>query len=289
MLELKNGHIRLLIEEPKEGYQGPRFDWTGKINQFWWNDISFCGEEKESGSDQMGRGFYNEFGLSDPIGYDQCKNGEYFPKVGVGLLKKYSNDPYDFFYPYEIRPFEFCIKRSENSVSVQCLNKDFESAIYLEKEIVLTRDGFVINYNLENIGNHLIETSEYVHNFLSIKSEGVSSDLHLQFEGGVHFHSFQNGLNPDGSMDIINNSLIWKGTPENDFFFENISRPHEGINWTLIHKKLKVGITEIVDFKPSKINLWGRSNVVSPEIFKAIQLEPGNAQSWKREFRVLTY
>jgi len=291
MIELARGHIKVLIEEPDEGYRGTRFDWTGKVVQLWWKGIPFCTAElPHDGSDQIGCGFFNEFGMTDTIGYQACRVGGYFSKIGVGWLQKETNAPYDFFHTYRLKPFEFSEVREEDSVTYHCLNKEFDSAFFLEKKITLTEDGFVIDYLLENIGNQTIETSEYVHNFLAPGGNPISSSTKLTFGAKIKEASFIKGLNPDNTLSYAKNTIRWKKQPKADFFFEKIAVPQGNqVNWTLINEKLSLGICESVDFKPSKINLWGRGHVVSPEIFKQIKLLPGDTERWKREFKVVDY
>jgi len=57
----------------------------------------------------------------------------------------------------------------------------------------------------------------------------------------------------------------------------------------LVNEELELGISESVDFQPSKINLWGRAHVVSPEIFKSIKLQPGEIDCWQREYKVVDF
>ncbi|TLX74943.1 hypothetical protein E9993_11155 [Labilibacter sediminis] len=291
MIELVKGNIKLDLEKPAEGYQGVRFDWTGKAVQLWWGDISFVTTENfKSNSLNEGRGFFNEFGITDPVGYNDCKVGDYFPKIGVGLLKKESNKPYDFFHNYINKPFEFSEVRGKDSVVFHCLNKDFDSAFFLEKKFTITEDGFTIDYLLENVGNKVIETTEYTHNFLSLGARKVSPNTKLIFKGEIKEKQFDKGLKANATCMDDSHTIAWHQIPESDFFFEDIAIPQsKKINWTLIDEELKMGICEQVDFKPAKINLWGRGHVVSPEIFKSIKLKPGEQDQWQRQYKIFQF
>lgn len=288
MVELKKGHCKLLIEEPQEGYKGARFDWTGKLVQFWWKGIPFCTTEKSNGSSKkQGRGFFNEFGITDPVGYEVCEVGGHFPKIGVGLLQKVNREAYDFFFSYTILPFEFCEVRGTDFIELSCLNKQFDSAFFLQKKITLTDTGFTIDYLFENIGNFPIVTSEYVHNFLSLGGKGVGSQVNLLFDDEINIPQFEKGLNP-GCVQFKKNSIHWDSIPKHDFFFENITRVKHGKTaWVLTNTDVQLGICEIVNFKPEKINLWGRNHVVSPEVFKSINLLPGESDKWQREYKII--
>ena len=88
---LGNSILRIEIDKPGQNYRGSRFDWTGKITQITFdNKYTFCTEETLDSKlvNIRGRGLYNEFGISQALGYNECKPGEKFSKVGVGLIKK---------------------------------------------------------------------------------------------------------------------------------------------------------------------------------------------------------
>jgi len=291
MIELAKGHIKVLIEEPEEGYSGTRFDKTGKIVQLWWKGIPFCSAEyKHDSSNSIGRGFFNEFGMTDPIGYENCQVGSYFPKIGVGLLQKENNECYDFFHNYKCKPLQFSQLTRQDAIIYDCLNKEANSAFFLEKKITLKEDGFVIDYLLENIGNQSIVTSEYVHNFLSPGKKMIAQNTKLFFGEKVDGEQFKNGLNPDSVLLYHDRTITWNERPKADFFFEEIAASCKNApNWILVNEELELGISESVDFQPSKINLWGRAHVVSPEIFKSIKLQPGETDRWQREYKVVDF
>ncbi|WP_430813393.1 hypothetical protein [Carboxylicivirga sp. RSCT41] len=288
MIELFKEHIKLSIEEPHEGYVGTRFDWTGKILQLRWKNIPLCTTELAgSTSELQGKGFYNEFGITEAIAYDTCSPGEYFPKIGVGMLKKENTEPYDFFHQYDNLPFEFTTEADHQSVTFGCINRHSQSAFYLEKKISITNTGFVIDYQLENRGSIVFKTNEYVHNFLSPGNKPLSGQTQLIIGEAVKATQFNDGLNPGNCLTYDGNQITWQCKPESDFFFEDISKVADsGNKWTLIDNQLKLALSEAVNFKPHKINLWGRAHVVSPELFKHIKLLPGETERWQRVFEI---
>jgi hypothetical protein len=289
MITLRNGSAELSIEEPGTGYCFSRFDWTGKIVHFSCNGFTFGTSEIIGGDIHiMGRGFFNEFGIADPIAYEQTSPGGVFPKPGVGYLEKDTDVPYSFIHPYSINPFEFTVINDKDRLLIQCLNRSGDYPFFLEKEILLTESGFSINYTLENRGKHLMETSEYIHNFLSPGQNPVLEHSQLIFNGEVNAFQFEKGLNPDNAILNYGQVIEWLKIPQSDFFYENISQSGKNETaWTLSNQKYGWEISETVDFIPDKINLWGCSHVVSPEVFKKIQLQAGAIDKWKREFKVV--
>ncbi|MDE5422702.1 hypothetical protein L3073_10835 [Ancylomarina sp. DW003] len=87
---LKNKNLEVHIDLPLENYQLSRFDWTGKIVSVKFKGVDVVGTERLNSDDdnRFGKGFYNEFGIETPVGFDDCEEGDWFPKIGVGLLKK---------------------------------------------------------------------------------------------------------------------------------------------------------------------------------------------------------
>ncbi|WP_462318986.1 hypothetical protein [Marinilabilia sp.] len=288
MIELTRGHIKMNIEKPKEGYIGSRFDWTGKVTQLWWKDIPMCTSEfSGSNSEQQGKGFFNEFGIDQPIGYEDTEIGKFFPKIGVGMLRKEDNQPYDFFHQYECLPFLFSTDINGSTVTFKCINSFEKYAFSLQKTIQLTDNGFIVDYRLENNSRVTFNTSEYVHNFLSPGKRNLTDKIQLTVGEDINNQSFSKGINPNNCLSYVGNQITWKETPDSDFFFEKISKPKkEGFNWKLTDNDLNLSISETVDFKPEKINLWGRAHVVSPELFKTISLKPGETERWRRSYEI---
>ena len=101
---------RLCVEIAPPGseyYNGSRFDWTGFVVQVTLdNTHTFCGPESRDGSGTGGIGLCNEFGIFRPIGFDDARPGDQFPKLGVGLLTQPDGSPYRFYRDYAIEPFD---------------------------------------------------------------------------------------------------------------------------------------------------------------------------------------
>ena len=85
---LKNSKLDLHIDLPGEGYTAPRFDQTGKISSLSFKGILLTTSELPQGNDPItnGRGYYNEFDIDEPSGFQEAQVGEWFHKIGVGLL-----------------------------------------------------------------------------------------------------------------------------------------------------------------------------------------------------------
>lgn len=292
-IQLKNDNLCLELNKPGKVYQGSRFDWTGQIVQITYlGKHTFCTKElkDEKFYKTQGQGLYNEFGIDMPVGYDACRPCDQFPKIGVGLLTKKYDIPYDFFNPYQIDPFQFTYTKTLSNIIFRCQSNSYgDYAFGLEKVIKLDKSSFSISYTLKNTGKKVILTNEYVHNFLSINNRPIDGKYKLFFSFQLYPNRFENYLNPNDVVQFSKSSLTWKSVPKSAFFFSKLNTDYRGsASWLLVQVQDKVAIRESVNFKIQKMNLWGEAHVVSPEIFALIHVRPGKSYSWKRKYEFFT-
>jgi len=287
---LKNKNLEIRIDLPLENYQLSRFDWTGKIVSVKFKGVDVAGTERLNSEDDnsFGKGFYNEFGIETPVGFDECEEGEWFPKIGVGLLKK-EGVSYSFMKAYETQPADFKVKIESNKITIDCQSQSTNGYAYvLKKEIELLGDSFVIRYHLHNTGEKLIATNEYNHNFLAINKDLIGSNYILKFLFKIKPKLFGADVNPEGIVEVGDHKITFNNTPEEQFFFSNLSGG-ENVDaiWELVNTKSKIGIRETGSFKTNKVNLWGWKHVISPELFFDIDLKPGEKTEWSRTYHLL--
>jgi len=286
---LKNKNLEIHIDLPLENYDFSRFDWTGKIVSVKYKDIYVSGIERTDIEDdnKHGKGFYNEFGIEIPIGYDEAKEGEWFPKIGVGLLKK-KGEKYLFSKKYKIRPAEFKVSTAPDKLIISCQSPLVNGYSYvLKKEIELTESGFIIRYFLKNTGEKIIATNEYDHNFLAINKELIGSSYILKFAFPLKPELFDATVNPENKVEVGQREISFNGTPGEQFFFSNLSgNQNVDASWELLNTKNKIGISETGSFKTTKVNLWGWKHVISPELFFDINVKPGEEIEWSRTYNI---
>ncbi len=288
---LKNKDLILQVDLPEEGYTFSRFDWTGKISKVTYKNVDISGREKPDGRDQdlFGRGFYNEFGIDTALGFEETEKGDWFHKIGIGLLKKDSSE-YMFHKMYQIRPAHFKSKGDSGKIVMTCTSEAVNGYSYvLEKEIRLEESGFSINYKLRNTGEKKISTQEYVHNFLAIDKNLIGPEYVLRFPFEIKPQKFGETVNSEGLVEIGSESVKFSDIPNEQFFFSNLSGDEKVMaSWELIHLKSKVGIRETGSFDTQKINLWGWRHVISPELFVNININPGQSNEWSRNYEIFS-
>ncbi len=286
---LKNTNLEIYIDFPLGSYKFSRFDWTGKITAVKFKGIDVSGSEKLNReiNDIYGKGFYNEFGIETPVGFDECEEGEWFPKIGVGLLKK-EGESYSFMKAYETQPADFKVRIESNKVIIECQSQSTNGYAYvLKKEIELLGNSFVIHYHLHNTGEKLIATNEYNHNFLAINKELIGTDYILKFPFQIKPQLFGETVKKEKKVEVGEDEIRFNSTPEEQFFFSNLSGGEcVDASWELINTKSKVGIRETGSFKTSQVNLWGWKHVVSPELFFDVNVKPGQTIEWSRTYNL---
>ena len=287
---LSNKILELEIQKPGECYQNARFDWTGRITQISFKGMTFCTDETLNPEKQniLGRGFYNEFGIDEPVGYSDCAVGDKFPKIGIGLLVRDIPGPYDFYKPYEIEPAEFSFSSDWNSATFISQIKPYRGYGYkLTKRIEIDGGSFTVKYSLQNTGTEPIVTNEYVHNFLSINNNPIDENYVLKLPFRPLKKNFGEFVSPGNVITLGKNFITWKENPSDQFFISNLEQEkYTKTSWTLEHLKEKVGIKEFVNFQILRINLWGSKHVVSPEIFYPINLLPNQIATWERYYQL---
>ncbi|MEL6633365.1 MAG: hypothetical protein AAFQ83_17995 [Bacteroidota bacterium] len=284
---LQNEFLAISLDLPDEGYHFSRFDWTGKITHVRFKGIPMTVPEKqnEPREELFGKGLYNEFGIEAPVGFDEVEVGEWFHKIGVGLLKKDSS-VYAFHHPYETRPASFEFQGNDQHMKIVCTSEVSNGYAYiLNKEIKLEGSSLAISYELKNTGEKAIQTDEYVHNFFGIAGEWMGKDDELSFPFELKAEGFGANVNPEQKVEIGDNDIRFNGTPSEPFFFSNLTGGEKRTAlWTLTNLKHGIKIQESTDFPTDKINLWGTQHVISPELFFKIDLKAGEIVRWTRKY-----
>ena len=280
---LKNERLEVGIANSGTFYKGSRFDWNGFIMQVTLDSIhTFCVPESlESEKGSGGQGFCGEFGLEEAIGYDETCVGDYFPKIGVGLLKKPDLLPYNFFRPYQYIRQSSNIVINNQTASFSTNTPEHNGYAYdYYKTISICENRLKVEYSLHNKGPKKISTTEYCHNFIGIDKKGVDGCYSLKLPCEIVMEAAK------GELYTKNNIFKWPDTVMNEEFYCHVRgyRNSESYSWEIYNDKLGVGVREIDDFPVYKFALWGYRHVISPETFIRIELEQDQTKTWTREY-----
>jgi len=279
--ELTTNRLTVRVAKPGFIYRRTRFDWTAFITDVILDGRhTFCSTESLHPLEGAGGiGLCSEFGIHEPIGYEEAGIGENFPKLGVGLLRKESDESYFFMKDYSLEPFPCEITQLPDGLAFEqspILCRGY--AARLKKTLTIKDNMLHIGYQWENTGVETIRTTEYCHNFVQIDQQPVGSDYDLTFSSPLTFSR------NDGSIWSSNGHLTWNdGIP--GFYASCMDVPRTGpIWWELWNKTAGAGLREELDTPVCRIACWGMQHVVSAEMFKSIDLARGETDSWSRSY-----
>ncbi|HQE93148.1 MAG TPA: hypothetical protein PLH19_16330 [Anaerolineae bacterium] len=291
---LQTDHLVIEIAPAGSVYRGTRFDWTGFITQVTLDGIhTFCvPESRVPGEGTGGVGLCNEFGIEEVIGYDEATPGEAFPKLGIGLLARPDEKPYNFFRPYEIvAPFPIHVTAKATRAKFVVDPVDCRGyAVRLTKVITVKGAELTLAYTLENVGEKPIVTTEYVHNFMGIDGHALGPDYRLRMPYTMTFSAPPEPYTGQVAqmmaiLDVQGSDIRCQATPEHPFYCRPLGFARtDAAQWELLHEPTGVGMREYDDFAPVRVVVWGTTHVISAEVFAAVNVQPGKTQHWTRRY-----
>jgi len=313
---LNSSRLILEIAPPGQAYHGARFDWTGFITQVTLDGVhTFCGQESLQPERQgvVGLGLCNEFGNEKPVGYNDARPGETFPKFGIGLLRRPDASDYSYMRSYElVQPFPVHLDSQPDRLSIVVEPVDCRGYAARLSRTILVKDNWLeIAYRLENTGAQPIDTHEYTHNFVCIDQQRPGPDYVIRLACPVELQNITPALRkllpgrlskiaPVFLVDLLINSMLKKGlkpltiqgqeigfrqAPEAMLYLRAARFGfQEGPQWEIRLRSSGAGLREYDDFVPSRVAVWGDKHVVSAEAFIDLQLQPGESKAWSRRY-----
>jgi hypothetical protein len=294
-ITIHSNQLTVEIAQPGCAYTRTRFDWSGYVTQVTLtaNDgiqHTFCVPESlDPGKGTGGWGLCNEFGNDKPIGYDEIKPGDIFPKLGIGLLKRRDHEKYSCFVNYEIvQPFPIRYDVSKNQVIFTVDPIDCHGySVRLTKILSAQENWLEIVYKLENVGKKSIDTNEYNHNFTGFDFHSIGPEYLMKFPYEVILEDI---AAPPGNFNVVVNgsTFTFPEIPTVPFYFRPLGfKQSNNYQWELTHQPSGLVMREYDDFPPSRVVVWGTTHVVSAEIIMDIHLSTGQEKIWKRSYEFI--
>ena len=301
--QIQNKQLRLKIYLPdvKDGfYRGTRFDWSGVIG-----DLEFAGHHLYkpwfASTDPTVRDFvYKDADIiaapnsamtgpveefQTPIGYDTAKPGDTFLKVGVGILRKADDTPYQFGKHFDlVDGGKWTVKTSKTSVTFQQVLGDAKSDygyVYTKTiRLVGETSSLVIEHRLLNTGKLSIKSKVYDHNFLTIDGLGVGSAYSIQVP-----YKIEPKRLPDAKFARIDGSTAeyiadLQGQDRVQFGLEGFSADPKDYDFRLVNKAAKVQVHMVGDRPLVGASLWSIRDVMAVEPFIDVAADPGKEMQW---------
>jgi hypothetical protein len=308
--EIANGLIRarLYLPDANTGfYRGTRFDWSGVIGRLefaghdyyptWFqrtdpdvHDFIYQGNDIVAGLCTAITGPAEEFVANGKgLGFDEAKAGGTFIKIGVGVLRRPDDRPYD---PYRLYPLQdggqwTVAKRAEAVEFRQQLADSATGYAYdYRKTVSLAADKpqLVIDHGLRNTGKRVIQTSVYNHNFLYLDGQAPGPDVSLT----VPF-KIQTAPAPANSLAEIRDNRIsfskqLTGEESVYLVIQGFGSDPKDYDIRVDNRALGAGVRITGDRPLSRLALWAIRAPVSIEPFIDMRIEPGAEFTWRIQY-----
>ena len=276
---LENDRLVVEIAEPGTVYRRHRFDWTGIVikavldgkHQFISRELPMF--DQCSG----GYGLCSCYDSADLMEYVPTPVGDYYPRVGIGRVKKKQRDPFSIMGEYEIDPARMRWQEKKDSVNFTVEPLECNGyAFLLKKYMYLDGNTLVTEHSLTNTGVKAVMFDEFNHNYMMIDDYAVNGDYVFSVPYPLRAQMIR------GEVKLSRYSL--SVSSYDDFFYLDVSgfegyTPH---TWTVRHLPSGLGYSETLNQPVVKLNIWGCSNNFCPETFTRIRSIPGDTAYWKR-------
>ena len=292
-LELDNGEIlvSVYLPDPVDGYyRGTRFDWSGIIEYVDTARHRFYAPLHVTHDPLIHdcvSGPAEEFGMFEPMGYDEAEPGESFVKIGVGLLRRGDNSEYLFSNDYEIiRAGDWNIEHESGRVAFR---QDFIGergwAYRYVKTLQLAPDApeLLIAHRLENAGSKVIDLLNYNHNFTVIDGLPYGPDYRVEFPFTTAIPIGINNLAwfRDNAIEVpepIGDGSLWiplfEGEGRADYNRARIEHLPSG-----------AAVEFVGDAPVTRMVFWAIERAACPEPFIRLKLAPGQSTEWSSRYR----
>lgn len=293
ILHLTNGAISAVVcpPDPVNGYyRATRFDWSGVLSDLrchghryvapWQNRHDPLRHDDLSGP-------VDEF---TEIGYERVRPGEEFLKIGVGTLRRYSEEPYDRFRLYEIvNPGIREITASRDRVEFRHRLLSDEYGYDYRKEMrLIDTDNLRISYTLKNLGPAVLTGLVCNHNFFTLDRMITGPDTFIRFPfraTGTWREAYDCvTLGRDGIL--FNRELC----PEETVFMGDLHDAESqagSYGFILRNLRTQAGIHVSGNVPLSHMVFWARRGIACLEPYTTFRVFPGETAVWRLDYELL--
>jgi hypothetical protein len=296
--------VRIYLPEAENGfYRGTRFDWSGMIGALeagghryygpWFqktsrdvHDFIYSAQDIVAGPCTAATGPAEEFLTGDQaLGFDEARPGGTFIKIGVGVLRRPDDRPYDRYHLYQIVDSgKWKVKTDADRVEFTQEVRDPDSGYgYVYQKVVrLAAYGpeLMLEHSIRNSGRRPISSVVYNHNFLTLDGQAPGRGFVIT----VPFQ-IRSPQPPDPALaEIAGDSIVYQKTLSGE---ERVATPMLGFANTAADYDIKIeneashaGVIITGDRPLANMALWSIRTVVSVEPFIAFKINPGETFTW---------
>ena len=279
---------KLYLPDAANGYyRGTRFDWSGVTPSLEYQGHQYFGQWFPKYDPKLHdaiMGPVEEYRTNDAgLGYAEAKAGGTFIRIGVGVVRKPSDAPYESFKTYEIvDPGKWDIRKGADWIEFTHTLHDDSGYAYLYKKTVRLVEGkpeMRIEHSLKNTGTKTIDTAQYNHNFFVIDGQTTGPDMVIQFPFEPKPTKDLKGLAKIDGKSLVYTQALAKG--------ESVFTEMEGFGATasdydirIENRKSGAGVRIRGDQPLAKVVFWSIRTTACPEPYIHFAVEPEQEKAW---------
>ncbi len=284
MIKIQNNTLTISVHTPDSEngyYRGTRFDHAGVFESIIYRGCNYCEPWFESYSPLMHDAVCGPAEEFSPIGLEGTKTGDPFLKIGVGILERLDNDPYDRFRLHRILDEGERLTEAGEDFIRFTHRIDSETGYGYEyvKEIGFTSEcGFAIRHCLRNTGGKTLKGDVYNHNFftLGLLQTGTSREIDFPFqpEGDWRAEYSEVGFTDSG---IRFSRVLQKGE---SVFTGNLHQAGRGLKgspnaFVLSEHQTGRGVKMSCGLPMTKAVFWSNHRIACIEPYIDFDIKPG--------------
>jgi len=294
--EITNGVVtaKFYLPDPQSGYyRGTRFDWSGNTYSLTYKGHEFVGQWFERYDPKLHdavMGPVEEFLTGDAgLGFAEVGAGETFVRIGVGVVRRPDDKPYDRFRTYDIVDtgrWAIETKRDRIVFKHELADAHGHSYLYRKTMRLLPKEPvLVIDHLLRNTGMKPIETQVYDHNFFVLDGQPTGPGASVRFAFEPKSAAALGGLAEIRGKAIEFPGELQKGQ---SVFGELTGFSDSAKDYDIRIESRKAGTgVRIQGNRPlAKLVFWAIRTTLCPEPYVQLRAEPGRETSWSIRYEL---
>ena len=291
---ITNGVVtaRIYLPDAERGYyRGTRFDWSGNTFSLRALGHEYAGQWFERYDPKLHdaiMGPVEEFLAGDSsVGYAEARPGGTFVRIGVGLVRKVEDKPYERFRTYEIvDPGKWTVKTKRDRIEFTHELEDRTGYAYVYRKTLRLQGKspvMTIEHSLKNKGTKPIETSQYNHNFFVMDGKPTGPDARVRF-----VFEPKAGRDLKGMAEIRGRELAYlrELQPGESLFTEldGFGATPRDYDIRIENSQAGSGVRIEGDRPLEKLVFWSIRKTLCPEPYVALRVEPGKQERWSLRY-----
>ena len=276
-------------------YCGTRFSWAGIISEVTWGEHHLFGpwqpgvlapdlhDNVTGTAGEFGMGIA---GMPPPLGFEEAAPGDGFVKIGVGVLRRPDDQPYQFHGTYAlVEAPAWTVEADRRQIEMR-QRLDFNGYGYDYTHAIALIPGtsaFVTRHRLVNTGGKPIHQTHYSHNFMALDRQPVGPDYEVSFPFAPG-----SAFGEDSDAVLQGSRLGFRRPLENAVFamLDGFNGDAADNQVTVRNRRTGLVVKVAGDRPVLRYHFFAVPGAVCPEPFVEIHVAPGETFTWEHRYEL---